>query len=354
MTIQCGAPDLKNKFRTLIRYHYSESDYNTHFGGTPLETLLFRDNPITDYRTSWNTDEYDEALQEILDPGYYQDLDIGISLFAGYSDGMPNFHLVSLKRDFDRRLRELRQALSDVNHFLLEEKPKKLIQPLMPRIESRLERGTALFRSRIGFAARAYPMHGGDWFEERHYRPYEAKTLGAPPPPVAGIGRMNRAGVSFLYLASTAETALAEIRPHPGHYCSIGSFRAQRTLRIADLTDLDPCDFAISDRELENFVLLRSIDEVLSVPVVPESREQYHLSQLLADAFRQLCYDGACYRSPVGLGKNYVLFDPATFEYEAGSATVARVDNVTYVSAQVPNMGTDDNDYWTAPDGSFL
>jgi hypothetical protein len=347
--IDCANPDFKSKFRALIRFYYSETDYNTHLGGDALDLVLSRANEITNFQTGWNEDAYLDGIMEIIEPAYLE-FEKGISLYSGYSNGDQNTHLISLRRGFDFKLKSLKIELTRKNHFLLEEKTKALIEPLSRRVDVSLNDGSVLFRARLGFVASAVPIAG--WFEDRHYRPYEGASISAPPPPIATAGRMNRGGVSFLYLATTADTAVSELRPHPGHYCSIGRFCATRKLRVADLSSLEVTEFSSSDRELDHYLLLKTIDDVFSVPVIPENRAEYNFAQSLADAFRQLAYDGVCYRSSVGDGKNYVFFNPQDWQYKEGSGAVVRIEGLTYATANVVKMGSD-CDYWTTADGEF-
>lgn len=341
--------EFKSKFRALIRYHFSEWHYNTHMGGNGLEALFFSGNPITNYKSDWNPDAYEGALLVILDPAY-EDYDKGISLFAGYTDGLQNMPLVALKNDFDHRLAILREQSRWNNYFFLDEEAKALITPHISDVEKDLKEGTVLFRSRLGFETRATPLMG--WGDERHYRPHSANSISAPPPYVAGAGRMNRGGVSFLYLATSQDTALAEIRPHPGHFCSVGSFEATSDLRVADLSSLDACNYSASDEQLDEYLLLKSLDDLFSIPITPERRGEYHITQLLTDAFRHLGFDGVCYRSSVAHGKNYVIFDPKLFTYVPNSGLVFKIQSLNYRHEQMSSMA-DDDDYMTNLDGTF-
>lgn len=40
---------IKDVLKALVRYHYSEWDYNSHWGGTDLELILSLENPIIDH-----------------------------------------------------------------------------------------------------------------------------------------------------------------------------------------------------------------------------------------------------------------------------------------------------------------
>ncbi|MFM6831522.1 MAG: RES domain-containing protein [Novosphingobium sp.] len=63
-------------------------------------------------------------------------------------------------------------------------------------------------------------------------QPYNGVEIGASPK--TGHGRLNREGEPVLYLVSKAHTALAEIRPYPGHYVSVGGFKTLADLKLAD------------------------------------------------------------------------------------------------------------------------
>ena len=193
-SLECGDPTLRSLFRALVRYNYSEWEYNTHMGGDRLEELLLRENPITAYDPDWDVDSYEDALLVFIKEGY-EPYEEGISLFSGYYNGMPNPPLIALKNDFDRSLRAFQQKLQTVNYFLLEGEARTLLEPHIETLERFLEQGAVLYRGRIGFADKATPLHG--WGDDWHYKPYSADALSAPPPPTCPSGRLNRPGVSI-------------------------------------------------------------------------------------------------------------------------------------------------------------
>lgn len=208
-------PALRGIVRALVRYHYSEWDYNTHFGGHGLEDLLTNENAITTISpgAAYDEDAYVDFTAEVFDTGY-EDYDKGVSLFAGYDDDGQRPLLRSLKTDRAFRLEEIEKALATTNHFELKPKIDALLAPHVSTLRSIVPAGTVTYRARIGFEMKAMPM--GCWGDEWHYKPYSPKGLGAPPPGLAGNGRLNRPGVSFLYLATDENTAVCEVRPHPG------------------------------------------------------------------------------------------------------------------------------------------
>lgn len=79
---------------------------------------------------------------------------------------------------------------------------------------------------------RARPKEDGEVF------PLNAKELGAPPAKSSSAGRMNPAGISYMYLAFEQETALAEVRQGRAIDTAIGRFETLREIQILDLTNL--------------------------------------------------------------------------------------------------------------------
>lgn len=343
--------ELKSKVRSLIRFHYSEWHYNTHLGGDGLESLFYAKNPITNYYDGWNDEKYEESVLEFIEPAY-EKYDEGISLFSGYDeDGQQNPPLVALKNEDSAYLLSLKRKSDSENYFLVEQTAAAILSPGIPNIEGKLDAGVRLFRTRIGYDARATPLMG--WGDERHYRPFVESDLSSPPPVVASGGRMNRQGVAFLYMATDSDTAIAETRPHPGHFCSVGEFEASRALRVADLSAIEVTDFASSDKRLDEFLLLKTLDGLFSMPVTPEGRSSYHFTQLLADCIRQLGFDAVRYRSSVGKGSNVVVFDPSVFAFVPGSARVVKISALSYEYTAMQPMG-DESEYLTRPDGTLV
>lgn len=356
----CGAVDIKalsseddrlrSLFRALVRYYYSEWDYNTHLGGEDLEHLLRQVNPLTAFNAGWDEEAYEEAVFHFVGDAY-EPYDTGISLFSGYNELGRNLPLVALKEARSLSLYELQEKLQKQNYFLLEDEAKVLLDPHEPLLKSYLDAAARLYRARIGCETKATPLFG--WGNEWHYKPYEDSSLGAPPPYMAGNGRLNRQGVSFLYLATNEDTAISEVRPHPGHDVSVGAFENLRHLKIADFNSISIRDYYESDQKLHQFVFLKNIDLLFSMPIPPEERHKYSFSQFLSDVLRQKGFDGVAYRSSVGTGINFTIFDPSAFKYVADSATVHKIEGLAYKHSISQKLG-DPMDYVTDINGNFL
>lgn len=148
--------------------------------------------------------------------------------------------------------------------------------------------------------------------------PFAAAEMGAPPKKQASHGRANPAGIPYLYLGSTASTAIAEIRPHTGEKACIASFTTPPGLKIIDLRNpmqtVSP--FVEADEEKIGFMradipFLARLGNELTRPVVPMSAAvDYVPSQYLCEFIKKCGYDGVMYSSSVGDGVNLALFDP--------------------------------------------
>lgn len=177
--------------------------------------------------------------------------------------------------------------------------------------------------------------------------------IGAPPPLKATAGRMNRDGVSFLYLASEQNTAVAEVRPHPGQIVSIGKFTTNCELIIADFNAIEIYDYFLNDKLLDAFSLLKSIDVSFSMPIPPDQRHNYSLTQFLSDLLRTLNFDGIAYRSSIGSGFNVTIFDPEKFQYVPGSEGVVKIEKLNYSWATLQTVSMDE-EYMMYKDGKAI
>jgi hypothetical protein len=160
------------------------------------------------------------------------------------------------------------------------------------------------------------------WFRARIHTggpPFTVADMGAPPSRIASHGRANPAGIPYLYLGSTQETAISEIRVLTGETASVADFRTQPDLKLVDLRRprkmvspfllADASDIA---RMRSDLPFLERLGEELTRPVVPQAAAiDYTPSQYLCEFIKKCGHDGVVYRSSVGEGINLALFNPA-------------------------------------------
>lgn len=168
--------------------------------------------------------------------------------------------------------------------------------------------------------------------------PLPLDQMGAPPAHLAGHGRANPVGIPYLYLGSTATTAVSEVRPHTGETACIASFQVPSILAV-DLRDprKSASPFILENAEQimslrSGLPLLERLGEELTKPVHPRSAAfEYIPSQYLCEFIKKRGYQGVIYRSSVSDGVNLALFSPELAS--PVEAKVILVDRVTVVIA---------------------
>jgi len=144
-----------------------------------------------------------------------------------------------------------------------------------------------------------------------------------------------------LYLGSIPYTALAEIRPHPGHYVSIGGFTILKDLKVADF-DPDISLFSQNEERLEMYEIVQTFDQLMSTPVTPDDTVSYLITQLLAEVLKARGYDGVQFRSSVSEGHNLCVFDTSNAAFLDGHSTVRSIESVSYKAPEVPSLTVPD------------
>ncbi len=118
-----------------------------------------------------------------------------------------------------------------------------------------------------------------------------AKEMGAPSAKLASAGRVNPAGISVLYCALDAETAIIETGRFPGATVSLRELRANTLLRLADLRGkmsiLEPLDTPNLGEVVRQRTLLGSLGRAFGKPIHPEdSAVEYIPTQYLSEVIR--------------------------------------------------------------------
>ena len=172
--------------------------------------------------------------------------------------------------------------------------------------------GSVLWRAQLGIDFVPLTEDGSQYGEE---------PIGLPPErmkPTADYsreGRANAPGIPVLYLASTKQTAISEVRPWVGSDVSVAQFKIVRNLRAIDLTQghgLSSWEGMSSrqltgadspDAEARERAVWIDIDNAFSRPVTLfDDKEHYIPTRILAELFQEAGYDALVYRSQFGQG----------------------------------------------------
>lgn len=220
-------------------------------------------------------------------------------------------------RDFQFTVRKKARYFHDegVRNFL-----EAVLQTSESRTDT-IKQHTVLCRAQRGYTWRTEKMVGEEGGEEVEVEGPDAFGQERMKPNADFVldGRVNPRGIACLYLASDAETAMAEVRPWVGSYVSLGYFKMLRDMKVVDCSKdkrtslwvfTKPADLSPEERER---VVWGDIGHALSRPITPdESPTEYVPTQILAEAFRAHGYDGIVYKSLLGEGHNIALFEPSS------------------------------------------
>lgn len=209
------------------------------------------------------------------------------------------------------------------------------IERTLPARERSLAHGSILYRGQIGYDE--YESEG-----QLIVSGFPANRM-KPIPNKGKEGRANPKGISYLYLSNCENTALAELRPHLGQYISSAQFQIQRNLRVVDCYSVVKhyshvqCIFnpPQSQDEITNAVW-SMINEAFTKPVTNEDESlDYVPTQILAEHFKAKGFDGVCFKSSMGAGHNFILFN--LIDAELINCTVMESKSISYQFSECAN-----------------
>jgi hypothetical protein len=237
--------------------------------------------------------------------------------------------------------------------YVHDEEVRAFLAAVMETSETRrdsIEESSVLWRGQRGYV----------WRKEKEGQEEDEEVQDAYPPErmkpnveFAGDGRVNPRGIPCLYLASTKEAAMSEVRPWVGSYISLAQFKIMRELAVVDCSKdkrifshwlIKSEDMPAQKREQ---VVWGEIAYAFSRPVTPdEPITEYVPTQILAEAFRAHGYDGIVYRSLLGDGINVALFDCGAAElincglYETNSVSFKfdQCSNPYFINKYYPEL----------------
>ncbi len=145
--------------------------------------------------------------------------------------------------------------------------------------------------------------------------PYSIDKMGKPPEGKAPDGRANPKGISYFYGASDVTTAISETRPYKSEIVYVASFSLDNNLKMIDLRNpgksISP--FVHDDLSMiytEFIPFLNHLSVALSIPVLPYMKDfEYLPTQYLCELIKDNGYDGIIFKSSLGSGDNFVIFD---------------------------------------------
>ena len=144
-----------------------------------------------------------------------------------------------------------------------------------------------------------------------------------PKPELVKDGRSNPKFIRYLYISESPVTAVFEVRPILHSAVNVAGIEVKEPLKIADIAgdiDLDSAKERSQDEWLLSFV-----QSAFSFPT--NNPDDYIPSQIIAEFFRHLGYDGIRYSSSLHRGGyNLTIYDVT--KCEPVSSTELRLENI--------------------------
>jgi RES domain-containing protein len=250
--------------------------------------------------------------------------------------------------------RRFEQSVKRKARYVYDDEVNTFLSSIIANSEKRKEsiaKDVVLWRAQRGYEGRK--ENEGEEYETEVPAAYSPERM-RPNAEFVCDGRVNPRGIPCLYLASTPDTAMAEIRPWVGSYISLAQFKVMRDLVVVDCSQdkrifpiwlVNGKPVAYPAEKCEG-VVWGDIAYALSRPVTPdEPLTEYVPTQVLAEAFRLHGYDGIVYKSLLAKGANIALFHCEAAElincglYKANAISFMfdQADNPYFISKHYPN-----------------
>lgn len=264
-----GTDDFLLAIKALIRYHFGEWQYHSKLGDGSLEGLFSIDpNPLLRINPAQSDIDREDVILSFMSD--VNDRQMQVEVITAYGRDIYGYHPhTPVSAGESHILQSARRKLADTNYFLVEDEYEAIIRPIVAYMSGTVIAGSKWHRARMGAKRRAADFHEIGAPPQYFFEPHKDKAIGAPPVGVATAGRVNRPGVSYLYLASNSETAAAEIRPHPGELVSVGMFEVNKDLRVVDLRTHDLTKLWRTDSQLEILEFIIAMEKIFATAAPP-------------------------------------------------------------------------------------
>lgn len=183
-----------------------------------------------------------------------------------------------------------------------------------------------IFEEIIGYASTSYEQ-GQLFFRARisteHDEKYPTNEMGPPPKGKGSTGRINPKGISCLYLGSSEDISIKEVRARMHDSVTIGRFELLKKIEVIDLTKIDKFSpFLGNDLgfDYEKYAVnnehLRNIAKEFLIPSKRNDPDLAYLpSQYIAEFIKSKGKKGIKYESTMdSKGYNIVVFDAKLLE----------------------------------------
>jgi len=217
---------------------------------------------------------------------------------------------------FDDFMKELRT----VNRFAISDPARELIDAAL-RFARRhkevvLRRGLKVYRAR----------RHDDHVSLEPPKAFDTSEMTAPRPERTGPGRLNPAGIPYLYVAADPETAMAEIKPWAGAFVSLAELTLAGDATVADFCSSERAEAVDPDAD----AMWNVIGDYFSIPYNPNDPLSYLGTQYVAESLKRAGFHGVRYDGALSrMGQNIAFFDTKAASV-VGTVTLFRTKRVEY------------------------
>lgn len=225
------------------------------------------------------------------------------------------------------------QSLDSLEQDLYSKNPDDIFEDYFKYLSNlnmpscRVNTGKVYFRARKGYLNLPGAIDDLDTYISY---PFYNRELNAPPPIMSAGGRFNREGTSFLYLASTVKTCIAEIHLEVNQICSVGRFKCIRRgkyLHVPSSQDIT------------------GLYKILTQPIYSEIKHKYLITQFLSDIFKKMGFRGIIFDSTQSSGTNIVCYYPSDYEFVEYSEKMYTATKIIYRIKEVHESYKQYTDY---------
>jgi len=214
-------------------------------------------------------------------------------------------------------IRDFKYEVYRARRSIFSDKTNQFLQSVREGLANRImikPKGTPLFRSQAGYKE----DHNEDYAK---YCGHDVQRM----KPISGLaieGRSNPKGIPVLYLSSDEITSMSELRPQVAQIISCGQFVTNRELKLVNCctednkyTETQLIFSQPASKEEWNDQLWFQINKLFSQPVLNEPHNALYVpTQILSELFNHEGFDGLYFKSHLGTGINYVIFEPANVD----------------------------------------
>lgn len=199
---------------------------------------------------------------------------------------------------------EFSESIKHTNHFFSSNFNSDVFSSFLTMVQKTYEKGTNFYRARIS------PNPEG----------FVTKEMFAPPIGKRTAGRVNPDGIGVLYLSTDDKTVLNETRVASYDYVTIGEFKNNRSLKIANISDISRTSPFLYNDNFQRYALNRSVFQEMAYEIAKPIRRndsslEYLPTQYIAEFVKSEGFDGVEYESTLNPGgTNLALFNESLVE----------------------------------------